>query len=67
MDYEAPNVKETNKKAESIYFKVPRLTEETVRAEMWDFKYFYDPIHYHEECQITIMLESEGYCSSVTS
>ena len=47
-------------KVEPVYFKVPRLAEETVRAEMWDLKYFYKPIHYHEECQITFILESDG-------
>ena len=43
-------------KVEPVYFKVPRLAEETLRAEMC----FYDPVHYHEECQITFILESDG-------
>ncbi|KPL12337.1 MAG: hypothetical protein AMS26_18230 [Bacteroides sp. SM23_62] len=60
MEHEVPAVKETPKKVEPVYFKVPRLEEETVRAEMWDLQYFYDPIHYHEECQITFILESDG-------
>jgi len=45
---------------DSIYFKVPRLLEETVRVEFWDLPYFYDPIHFHQECQITYILEGKG-------
>lgn len=43
-----------------ICFKVPRLTEETVRVESWDLPYFYDSVHYHEECQLTYILEGQG-------
>jgi len=60
LEYELQTVKEAHKKVEPLYFKVPRLAEETVRAEMWDLQFFYDPIHYHEECQITFVLESDG-------
>lgn len=45
---------------EPICFKVPRQKEETVRVEYWDLPYFYDPIHFHEECQITYIIESTG-------
>jgi AraC-like DNA-binding protein len=43
-----------------ILFKVPRLTGETVRVEYWDMHFFYDPMHYHEECQLTYIIEGEG-------
>lgn len=43
-----------------IYFKVPRQREETVRVENWDLPFFYDPIHFHEECQLTYIIESTG-------
>ena len=43
-----------------ICFKVPRLHEETVRVESWDLPFFYDSVHYHEECQLTYILEGRG-------
>lgn len=43
-----------------ICFKVPRLTEETVRVEYWDLPYFYNSLHYHEECQLTYITEGKG-------
>lgn len=43
-----------------ICFKVPRLSEETVRVEYWDLPYFYDSVHYHEECQLTYIIEGQG-------
>ena len=43
-----------------ICFKVPRLREETVRVEYWDLPYFYDSVHYHEECQLTYIIEGQG-------
>jgi AraC-like DNA-binding protein len=43
-----------------ICFKVPRLREETVRVETWDLPYFYELVHYHEECQLTYILEGRG-------
>ncbi|HCC72006.1 MAG TPA: AraC family transcriptional regulator [Bacteroidales bacterium] len=45
---------------EPMYFKVPRQKEETVRVENWDLPYFYEPIHFHEECQLTYIIESTG-------
>lgn len=45
---------------EPICFKVPRQKPETIRAEYWDLPNFYDPIHFHEECQLTYILEGEG-------
>lgn len=60
LEYEIQNDHSKQKKIDPVHFKVPRLEEETVKAEMWDLQYFYDPIHYHEECQITFILESEG-------
>jgi len=45
---------------EPICFKVPRQKEETVRIENWDLPYFFDPIHFHEECQLTYIIESTG-------
>jgi gentisate 1,2-dioxygenase len=43
-----------------ICFKVPRLREETVRVEYWDLPYFYNSVHYHEECQLTYIIEGQG-------
>ena len=43
-----------------VYFKVPRQDEETVRVEFWDLPRFYEPFHYHEECQLTLILLSSG-------
>ncbi|MCX6224506.1 MAG: cupin domain-containing protein, partial [Bacteroidia bacterium] len=43
-----------------ICFKVPRLSEETVRVESWDLPHFYDSVHYHEECQFTYIIEGKG-------
>ena len=60
MEYEIQTNQISHNKFDPVYFKVPRLAEETVKAEMWDLQYFYDPIHYHEECQITLILESDG-------
>jgi len=60
MEYKEYTGREIHKNTEPVYFKVPILDDETVRAEMWDLQYFYDPIHYHEECQITFILESDG-------
>ena len=42
------------------YFKVPRQTDETVRVESWNLDYFYDPVHFHEEFQLTYVIEGEG-------
>jgi YesN/AraC family two-component response regulator len=43
-----------------LYFKVPRLKDETVRVECWEMDNFFEPIHYHEEFQITLIQEGEG-------
>jgi AraC-like DNA-binding protein len=43
-----------------LHFKVPRLKEETIRVECWDLDNFFEPIHYHEEFQISLILEGEG-------
>jgi AraC-like DNA-binding protein len=48
------------KEMDPICFKVPRLREETIRVESWDLPYFYDSVHYHEECQLTYILEGRG-------
>jgi len=45
---------------EPLHFKIPRLNEETVRVESWNLSYFYDPVHFHEEFQITYVTEGEG-------
>ncbi len=48
------------KEIDPICFKVPRLSEETVRVEYWDLPFFYDTVHYHEECQLTYIIEGQG-------
>ncbi len=45
---------------EPLYFKVPRLDEDSVRVEILDLPHFFDPLHFHEDCQITLILEGEG-------
>lgn len=44
----------------AICFKVPRLREETVRVEFWELPHFYQSVHFHEECQITLILKGRG-------
>ena len=43
-----------------MHFQIPKLNEETIRVESWNLNYFFDPIHFHEECQITLILEGRG-------
>ncbi len=43
-----------------LYFKVPRLKDETIRVECWELDSFFEPIHYHEEFQITQIQEGGG-------
>ena len=43
-----------------LHFKVPRLEDETIRVECWELDNFFEPIHYHEEFQITLIVEGEG-------
>ena len=45
---------------EPLYFKIPRSEEETIRIESWDLNFFFDPIHFHEDCQLTYILEGDG-------
>ncbi len=50
-----------------VYFKVPRQEEETVRVEFWNQPKFYEPFHYHEECQLTLILSGSGIAFMGTS
>ncbi|GAA0880246.1 AraC family transcriptional regulator [Algoriphagus jejuensis] len=43
-----------------LHFKVPSLKEETIRVECWELENFFEPIHFHEEFQITLILEGGG-------
>ena len=45
---------------EPLLFKVPTLNREIVRIENWNLSGFYDPVHFHEEFQITYILEGKG-------
>jgi AraC-like DNA-binding protein len=45
---------------EPIHFKVPIKNGESIRVEHWDLDHFYDPIHFHEECQLTYIIEGHG-------
>ena len=35
-------------------------SEESIRVEYWNLNVFFTPIHYHDECQLTYVLDSEG-------
>jgi len=43
-----------------LHFKVPWQTEETIRVEFWDLENFFELFHFHEEFQITLILEGGG-------
>ena len=43
-----------------LCFKVPMQGEESVRVEYWQQTNFFDPIHYHDEVQLTYVINSEG-------
>ena len=45
---------------EPVFFKVPRQQAETVKIENWVLPRFYEPYHFHEECQLTLILQSKG-------
>ncbi len=45
---------------EPLYFKIPRSNEESLRLEYWDLNFFFDPIHFHEDCQLTYIIEGDG-------
>lgn len=45
---------------ELLYFKIPRSDKESIRIESWDLSFFFDPIHFHEDCQLTYILEGDG-------
>ena len=46
---------------EALYYKVPRLNGQTIHAEYWDLPHFFQPFHYHKECQLTLIVSSSGY------
>ncbi len=46
---------------EAIYYKVPRPVGQSIRAEYWDLPSFYQPYHYHKECQLTLIISSSGF------
>ncbi len=48
---------------EPLYFKIPRSSDESIRIEYWDLNFFFDPIHFHEDCQLTYILEGDGQVS----
>ncbi|SFB87032.1 AraC-type DNA-binding protein [Algibacter lectus] len=43
-----------------IGFKVPFYNNNCVRTLEWDDECFYDSVHYHEEYQLTYVIEGEG-------
>ncbi len=44
----------------SLLFKVPKSFEESFKIQVDSLDYFYDPLHYHPELQLTLILESTG-------
>jgi len=45
---------------EPLYFKIPRSDKESLRIEYWDLNFFFEPVHFHEDCQLTYILEGDG-------
>ena len=43
-----------------LLFKVPKFSQEAFRVQVDDVPYFYDPLHYHPELQLTVILKSTG-------
>ncbi|MDN5200094.1 AraC family transcriptional regulator [Fulvivirgaceae bacterium BMA10] len=43
-----------------LLFRVPKSDEESFKVQVDDQDYFYDPLHFHPELQLTLILESKG-------
>ncbi|BDD02852.1 AraC family transcriptional regulator [Aureibacter tunicatorum] len=43
-----------------LLFKIPSSEKESFRVQYEDQPYFYDPLHFHPELQLTYILESNG-------
>ena len=41
-------------------FKVPFCTDLSIHVEEWSETYSYETIHYHQECQITYIVDGQG-------
>lgn len=45
---------------QAFQFIIPAVSGESIRIEKWDLDHFYDPLHFHEECQLTYIIEGSG-------
>ncbi|MDO5968725.1 AraC family transcriptional regulator [Flavivirga aquimarina] len=41
-------------------FKVPLYKDSSVRVEEWNDSQFYNTVHFHKECQLTLIVEGRG-------
>ena len=50
----------------AIAFKVPMHRNMSIRVEECDDSQVYDLVHFHEECQLTYIVEGSGYLSAAS-
>ena len=44
----------------AVFYKVPKPVDQSIRAEKWEPADFFTPLHYHKECQLTLILSGTG-------
>lgn len=45
----------------AVFYKIPRTMDQSIRAEQWEPADFFTPVHYHRECQLTLIRSGSGY------